>query len=204
MIVVGLVGGIGSGKSTVANLFVELGATTIDADKIGHEILRKREVLDAVREEWGKSVFDENGWIERRELAKIVFSNSPDGKQSLARLEAITHPHIHDELASQLELFRQQHVPIAVLDAPVLLKAGWHLLCDHLVFVDCPLDQRIARVASRGWDASELQRREDSQWPLADKRAACDLVVDNSQGVQRTHLQVNQLVDSWARGRSQD
>ena len=197
MIVVGLVGGIGSGKSTVARHFVELGATAVDADRIGHDVLCRDDVRQEVKNRWGEGVFDENGWIDRSKLAKMVFSRLPDGKQSLNDLEAITHPRIGEVLQDRLARFRLGNVPIVVLDAPVLLKAGWDRFCDHLVFVECPWDQRLARVSTRGWDSNQLREREAAQLPLDDKRARCDAVINNSQDLQQTHLQIEQLFDLW-------
>ena len=92
MKVIGLLGGIGSGKSTIAQQLMELGAHKIDADKVGHEILSDEDVRHAVKNRWGEFVFDENGWIDRARLAKMVFGITEGESSSLADLEAITHP----------------------------------------------------------------------------------------------------------------
>lgn len=193
MKVIGLLGGIGSGKSTVAQCFAELGASKIDADQIGHKVLRRPDVREAVKNRWGSSVFDENGWIDRASLAKIVFRNSSDDVQSLADLEAITHPKINDELQRQFSQFRKEQVPLVILDAPVLLKAGWDRFCDHLIFVDCPWVTRVERVARRGWSADDLKAREATQTPLQVKKDRCGYAIDTSMDHEHVRRQVKDL-----------
>lgn len=190
---IGLLGGIGSGKSTVAQCFVELGASNVDADQIGHEVLLRDDVREAVKKRWGPSVFDENGWIDRAKLARMVFRNSSDNAQALADLEAITHPKINDELQRRFKQFQTDQVPLVILDAPVLLKAGWDRFCDHLIFVDCPWVTRVERVAQRGWSADDLKAREAAQTSLELKKARCDHTIDNSIDQEHVRRQVRDL-----------
>lgn len=193
MKIVGLLGGIGSGKSTVAQCFTEFRASKIDADQIGHEILLRPDVRKAVKNRWGSSVFDENGWIDRPSLARMVFRNSSESAQALADLEAITHPKINDELQRQFRQYQNDQVPLVILDAPVLLKAGWDSFCDHLIFVDCPWTTRVERVAKRGWSAEDLKAREAAQTPLQVKKDRCDFAIDNSMDTEHVRRQVQDL-----------
>lgn len=190
---IGLLGGIGSGKSTVAQCFVELGASNVDADQIGHEVLLRDDVREAVKNRWGTPVFDENGWIDRAKLARMVFRNSSDNARALADLEAITHPKINDELQRRFRQFQTDQVPLIILDAPVLLKAGWDRFCDHLIFVDCPWATRVERVAKRGWSADDLKAREAAQASLELKKSRCDYTIDNSIDPEHVRRQVRAL-----------
>ncbi|MDP2930927.1 MAG: dephospho-CoA kinase, partial [Chloroflexota bacterium] len=122
MKVIGLTGGIGTGKSTVSKFLVELGALVVDADKVGHEVFKPgteawREVVAA----FGKKVLAANGDIDREKLGDIVF-NTPE---SLARLNRIMHPRIKDAIEAQLEEYRRQGTKVVVIEAPLLIEAEW-------------------------------------------------------------------------------
>lgn len=192
---IGLSGGIASGKSTVASMFQRLGATVFDADVIGHEVLKDDAVKQQAREFWGDGVFDDSGEIDRKALAAIVFD--PDnGERELMRLEQITHPRIRQLIMTRLDSVADS-VPAAVLDAALLLKAGWDDMCDRLVFVDCDLTTRLKRAAKRGWSREHYFERQQQQLPLAQKRDASDHVVDSSENLEQTWQQIVQLWKSW-------
>jgi len=199
MKVIGILGGVASGKSFVADCFRELGAATLDGDRIGHEVLRTAEVEQAARDRWGDAIFDDEGHIDRRELAKAVFkdgANGQDASEELAFLESLTHERIGQRLAAEAEQLRQASGhPAAIIDAAVLLKAGWDHLCDSIIFVEVPEDIRKQRAVDRGWAPSELARREQSQLPLEAKRQRADTIIDNSQDRETTRRQVRQY---WA------
>jgi dephospho-CoA kinase len=193
MKIIGLLGGIGSGKSTVAELFRQRGAVVLDADKTGHEVLRLPAVRAAIGGRWGQSVIGPDGEIDRKSLAKIVFAPPPDGPRELAELERITHPEIRSRLRAEIGELASCGTKVVILDAPVLLKAGWNTFCDALVFVDAPLDQRQARATTRGWSVEEFARREASQTPVEEKRRLADFVVDNSGDFGYISSQVERL-----------
>jgi dephospho-CoA kinase len=196
MKLIGLVGGIGSGKSTVAGIFRRLGAGVLDADKVGHEVLRLPAVRAAIGGRWGQAVIGSDGEIDRKSLAKIVFAPPPNGPKELAELERITHPEIRQRLLAEIEKMAGDGLQVAILDAPVLLKAGWQGFCDAIVLVDAPLSQRQARVADRGWTAEELTRREASQESIDEKRQLANFVVDNSRDFEYISAQVERLWQS--------
>jgi dephospho-CoA kinase len=164
MITIGLIGGVASGKSTVAQQFVDCGAVILDADRVGHEVLREPAVIEQLVARWGPQILTTASEISRSAVAKIVFA--PSGEAERQFLNSVTHPRIAARLAAQLEELRQTKCPAAVLDAALLLEAGWDRLCDQVVFVDAPQEQRFARARSRGWDGGELARREAPQLPL--------------------------------------
>jgi dephospho-CoA kinase len=179
---VALIGGVGSGKSALAQwLTHRLRIALIDADAAGHRALLQPGVKEQIRRRFGDAVFDADGNVRRDRLARKVFGTDAAHRSAKRDLEDIVHPVIRGDLRQQIDEARQSAVDIVLLDAAVLLEAEWNPLCDAIVFLDTPVEQRRARVqASRGWSADELARREESQLPLAEKRAAADFVVDNS------------------------
>lgn len=191
--IVGLLGGIASGKSLVAAQLVALGAGLLDADAAGHEVLLRPEVREAIRLHWGDGVFDAAGHVARPALAKLVFADTPEARADLAHLEQITHPLIGEVLRERAVAMAESGTPLIVLDAPVMLKAGWDKLCDHLIFVDSPLEVRRERARTRGWSDAEFAAREARQEPVEEKRRLADFTVDNSGSAGGTNLQITRL-----------
>lgn len=183
---VGLIGGIGSGKSSVADAVAGLlRGTRLDADATGHRALQQPAIRRRLREAFGSEVFDAAGQVIRSQLARKVFGNDAAAAEHRATLNSIVHPWIRAQHLAEIE--RLTHDPdchVILLDAAVLLESGWGNFCDAIAFVDVPLVMRLQRVASRGWDAAELARREASQLTLDEKRHRADIVIDNSRTVQ--------------------
>jgi dephospho-CoA kinase len=193
MITLGLVGGVASGKTTVARHLQQLGAAVIEADKLGHEVLRMPAIRVAVGQRFGSEVIDSDGQVDRRKLAEIVFAPPPAGPAALEQLERLTHPEIGRLAEAELDRLRAAGGPMVVLDAPVLLEAGWDRLCDRIAFVDAPLEVRRGRAAARGWSEAEFAARERAQKSLAEKRRRADFVLDNSGTNEYTQQQVERL-----------
>lgn len=195
MLIIGLAGGVGSGKSFVARCFQELGAVVLDADRIGHEVLDEPEIQKKLTGNWGDQLLS-GGSIDRKKLARIVFGPDADASE-LLRLEEITHPSIRAKLETSLDDLRSGGKnPAVVLDAPIMFRAGWHGFCDKIVFVDTTLRHRQQRTAERGWEANEVEKREARQWPLDKKRSLSTDVIDNTGTLEDTRKQVTRL---WAR-----
>lgn len=191
---IGLLGGIASGKSTVARLLVERGAILLDADVAGHEALLEPAVEAAARARWGDAIFGPDGRIHRPALARIVFAPPPAGPIELAYLESLTHPRIGDRLLRQIDQYAADDKPhVLVLDAPVMLKAGWDRFCDLLLFVDADRSVRLRRALDRGWTAEEFERREAAQEPIEAKRSLADAVIDNSGPVEVMEAQIDEF-----------
>ena len=193
---IGLLGGVASGKSFVARAFAELGAGVLDADRAGHAVLETAAVKAAARGRWGDAIFDGSGEIDRKRLAEIVFAPPPAGPPQREYLERITHPEIGRLLMRQADEMEASGCRAAVLDAPLLLEAGWDQFCDTLVFVDAPRLLRLARARKRGWSEKEFAVREGAQESLDSKRKRADVVVDNSGSPEQTQAQVRRLWDS--------
>ncbi|QDU10231.1 dephospho-CoA kinase [Gimesia aquarii] len=179
---IALIGGIGSGKSAVANKLKTLRSVeVIDADQIGHRILDFPEVQQNIREQFGTAVFDEHGKVNRSVLAKIVFGEETQHQESLKKLEKIVHPEIHRVLEQEiLSAKTTKNVDAILIDAAVILEAGWKELCDQIVFIECPFEQRLKRVTqNRGWSPAELEKRENQQLPLSEKRKLANYIIHN-------------------------
>lgn len=196
MKVIGILGGVASGKSLVANQFRRLGAEVLNADIVGHEVLRETEVITALCERWGDRVLDEHGQINRAEVANIVFAPPPDGPKQLAFLEQITHPRIGQHLRQQIEALSASGVEVVVLDAPVMMKAGWDRLCDQIVFVETERNTRKQRARMRGWTDEAFAAREDAQESLDKKRDVSDCVINNSRSQDETFQQVQEFFNT--------
>lgn len=191
---IGILGGVASGKSVVARRLEELGAEVLDADVVAHEVLREDGVKSALRARFGDRVVGQDGQIDRKAVAKIVFADDDAGRRALADLEAIVHPRIGQRLRRRIDEIQQHGTAKAiVLDAAVMMKAGWHKLCDTMLFVDASPEVRAARAQSRGWSPQEVAAREARQTPVMEKRAIADVVIDNSGSLDDTFAQVDRF-----------
>ena len=171
--IIGLAGGIGSGKTEVARILDGLGCVVADADAIARQALREPEVRDTLVGWWGDDVLDADGEIDRAAVASIAFGDS----QERRRLEALVHPRVE---ARRRELFdaAPPEAPALVIDAPLLFEAGLDAECDAVIFVAADEALRRQRVAgSRGREAAQTHRRAESQLPLDHKPASADYVL---------------------------
>jgi dephospho-CoA kinase len=191
---VGILGGIASGKSFVGEQLERKGAAIVSADRLAHEVLKLDEVKKAARERWGDQIFDGAGEIARDKLAGIVFAPAPAGPRERKVLEELTHPRIGKMVQQEIERIRRQGAAAAiVLDVPLLAESGWNKFCDRIVFVDAAPAVRQQRARCRGWSAEDLARRETVQQSLESKRALADVVLDNSGTAQETQLQIDEF-----------
>ena len=195
--VIGLLGGIGSGKSTVARVFKDLGCVVADADADAHQVLSETEVVEALRERWGDGVVRPDGTPDRREIGRIVF----DDPAERAWLESVVHPRVSMLRKERFEAAPEDATALLV-DAPLILEANLDEECDHLVFIECPIEVRLSRVDStRGWDAEELARREAAQVSLEEKRSRADELIMNTGSLAELEEQVRSIL-SRVRGGS--
>ncbi|MEK6236629.1 MAG: dephospho-CoA kinase, partial [Planctomycetales bacterium] len=160
MKVIGLVGGIACGKSFIADALERLGAGRFDGDRAGHQTLCEPQVKQAVQELWGDEILDQKGEVIRRKLAEIVFAPAPNGPRELKRLEELVHPRIASALDLLLtELRTAGECPAVVVDAALLMEAGWDAQCDEVWFIDVPRETRLRRAKTRGWTEEEFSAR---------------------------------------------
>lgn len=193
--VIGLIGGIGSGKSLVASEFARHGGRVISGDELGHKALQQPEIARQVLEIWGSRVLDESGSVDRRKLGAIVFADTAE----LRKLEQLVFPLIEQGIAGEIDSASEQPgCRFVVLDAAVMLEAGWDRFCDRIVYVDAPREIRLQRLAEqRGWNSEQLAAREKAQMDLNEKRNRVDAVLDNIGTALETGRQVEQLLNGW-------
>lgn len=198
MIRVGLTGGIGSGKSTVARMLAAQGFTVVDADQIAREIMEPGSpVLAEVAREFGEELLLADGSLDRAELARRAFA-SEDATQ---RLNAITHPAIRAESARRLDAAEARGEAAAVYDMPLLVDLGLHESMDLTVVVDVDPEERVRRlVASRGLDEADARARIARQIPDAKRNAAADVIIDNNGPMEGLEPQVEALANRLRAG----
>jgi dephospho-CoA kinase len=194
--VIGIIGGIGSGKSLVAGELVKRGGYLIAGDALGHEALRQADIKDKVLCRFGRDLVDETGEIQRRRLGRKVFADARERRA----LEDLVFPWIGRRMAEEITKARLDPTTrLIVVDAAVMMEAGWDKNCDRVIFVDAPRDMRLQRLQeNRGWSAQEVLDRERSQLPVSDKRRRADAVIDNSQTPARAAEQVEMLLSQWS------
>jgi len=195
--IIGLIGGIGSGKSTVASILTDLGAVVLDADHYAKELLLDSDVRIEIKKTFGDAVFDSEGTINRERLADRVFTHESDR----AKINAIIHPRVR---ARFKELIKTQNSDspgkIIVLDVPLLLGSELKSLCNLILMVRSPLKSRIARVQKeRQWDAKELTRREGFQHSCAQKEAAADVFIENNGTIKELKREVEAFFNDYIR-----
>ena len=191
MVVIGVTGGVGTGKSTVAKMFQALGAVVLDADAMAHQLMEpKRLGWRRVVERFGEDILNEDQSINRRRLAEIVFRDA----QRRRDLEAIIHPQVLRQIKQQLRrLGRSRRVRAVVLDVPLLVEVDAQGMADALVVVTAPRDVQMQRLSHRYGDPEEARVRIAAQMELSAKAALADVVVDNAGTLDATRTQVKRI-----------
>ena len=193
MLVIGLTGGIGTGKSEAARYMVSLGAALIDADQVGHEAYRPhaeawRQVVDA----FGEGILQPSGEIDRRSLGAIVFSDP----EQLARLNGIMHPLMARMVREKIGELQAGGRDVVVVEAALLFEAGWDSLVQEVWVTDAPEEVIILRLAQRnGMSEEEARKRLSSQMSRAERLGRADLVIDNSGEIAEMEKAIDEL---WA------
>ncbi|MCD6175225.1 MAG: dephospho-CoA kinase [Planctomycetes bacterium] len=196
--VIGILGGIGSGKSTVAGCFSELGCAVIDADVMAHAVLDEPDVLEAMAGRWGDEMLDAAGLVDRGRIAERVF----DSQKELDFLNQLVHPRVLERAgvminACQVDL----SVRGIVLDMPLLLEVGWEKKCDFLVFVDCSEDKKWQRIAKNAKiDIEQLKKRENFQISLDKKKQKAHYAIDNNSNKSDIAEQIAQIFSKMMGG----
>jgi dephospho-CoA kinase len=208
--VIGLVGGIGSGKSALARWVAQHAHIEIlDADQLGHQALDDTTLAKLVLDRFPQAANPDytkdtthsnqpNQPIRRAALAEIVFGANPESQSARNDLETIVHPYIRRRLTDLIQQHREQDGCEGILvDAAVLLEAGWDDLCDYVVFVNVPEATRLARIDStRDWTHNQYLDRQASQWPLTRKQDASDSSIDNNRTLEHSGQQLLELIHS--------
>jgi dephospho-CoA kinase len=180
--VIGLCGGIASGKSAVASELERLGAIVIRADQIGHAVLEDPNVKEQLIERFGPSILSpESASLSRPAIAAIVFADHPEAAKHLKFLESVTHPPIRKRIFETLTHLRNQEPPppAIVLDIPLLLESNWQDHCDAVLFVDTPFETRLRRAQQRGWTKEQYCSRQASQMSIEQKKKLSTDIIEN-------------------------
>ena len=193
--VIGIVGGIGSGKSTVARALQQFGGHLISADEIGHAALLEPDIKSKIVARWSESVLDAKGNPDRKKVGRIAFADEKEMKA----LESLVFPYIEQKISEEIANARAHSgVKCIVLDAAIMIETGWRKQCDKVIFVDAPHEVRAARVREkRGWDEAELERRERMQLPLEEKKRHADAIVVNDGDFEKVSRQVKDALEQW-------
>jgi dephospho-CoA kinase len=186
--IIGILGGISSGKSTVAAEFAKLGCKVIDADKIVHDLLQKTGLRKKITTLFGQAILNSVGEIDNQKLAKVVFADT----EKLLSLNKIIHPLVLERTEELIERYNlQSQIKAIVLDMPLLAEVGWAKRCDRLIFVNCKRKIRIDRAKKmKGFDENQIKIRENFQISLDKKASIADNVIDNNSDFQALVRQV--------------
>jgi dephospho-CoA kinase len=201
MLVIGLTGGIGAGKSSVAGLFADLGWAVVDADQVARAVVAAGSpTLELLAETFGDRILDEHGALDRAALGQLVFTppeavtEAGTGPTARERLEAITHPAIAERSRERFDALASEGCSVALYEAALLIETGRHLEMDRLLVVVADEALRVARICQRdGLTERQARERLAAQWPQERKAALADHVIDNSGTLEETRRQVEQV-----------
>jgi dephospho-CoA kinase len=187
-VIIGIMGGMCSGKSTAAGELAKLGCAVIDADEIAHQLLEEENIRANIVQVFGEDVLDKKGKVSRAELAKAAFSDADE----LALLTEILHPPVLVKVEELIAGYSgEQEVKAIVLDMPMLVEVGWEKRCDYVIFIDCEESKRLERAKNEGFfEADEVKKRENLQISLDKKRGIADNVVDNNSDLSSLSKQI--------------
>ena len=179
--ILGLTGGIASGKSTVSAYLAQNGALIIDADLIARQVVAKKSSgLKQIVAKFGGEILTASGELDRKKLGKLVFSN----KELLKALTDITGPLIRAEILREIEAAKKAQVKLVVLDIPLLFETGYQTLCDKVMVVTIPSKLQLERVMKRdNLSAAEARKRIANQLPASKRNELADVLIDNSKSV---------------------
>ena len=186
--IIGILGGIGSGKSSVSRALAKLGCAVIDADHLAHTLLDDPAIQNDILNTFGPSIRSTRGSIDRSALGSVVF-NDPD---ALTRLNRILHPPVLAQTESLIAQYQQNPgIKAIVLDMPLLVEVGWAERCDHILFVDCSPEKRRQRNIKKGiYSEQQWEKRENFQISLDSKRQLADTTLSNNSGFSALVKQV--------------
>ncbi len=200
MKLIGLTGNIASGKSKISEYLKSKGFKIIDADSIGKTVLSIDSVKNKIIRTFGKNIVNDDGSINRRELGRIVFSS----KENLKKLNRITLPILTKLIKRKIGELMKKKVKYAVLDAAILIEAGWHKLVDEVWVVYTDSETQLERLIKReNYSVEEAKNRIDAQLNIEEKLKYADKVIDNSHNWENTKEQIDKILDELFKNETQ-
>jgi len=196
--IIGLTGNIGTGKSTVAWMFEELGVATLNADTIAREVITpKKFAWKKIYERYGRVVLLADDIIDRKALAQIIFQDP--GEREF--LESVIHPHVREEIKHRIGMITKAEEPLLIIEVPLLFEAGWSDIFDAIIVVRCDEELEIKRCAEK-FEISdeEVRLRIAAQLPIEKKVDGADAVIDNNGEIEETRVQVTRLHHQMVKG----
>lgn len=191
MLVIGLTGNIGCGKSSLSNILKNNSLDIIDADIISRDIMNNKDLLNKIFEIFGDDIKKEDGTLNRKELGKIVFNDD----EKLIMLNNITHPAIKNEIKKRIKEIEDNNRNIVVVDAALLIEGNFLDLVDKLVVISCDLDTQLNRIIKRdNITKEEAISRIKSQMDQSEKIKYGDYIIDNSKGIDELNYKANKLI----------
>lgn len=187
MYLIGLTGGMGSGKSTVADCLRSNGIPVIDADVIAHKIMNEESTLDKIHEIFGKNVFDKDGSLNKVKFSSVLFTNIVKRK----KLNEFVHPKVWTEMMNETEKYVTKGSKVIFLDVPLLIESGWHTRVNETWLVKADYNERIERLSLRtNLSTEEIKKRIEIQMPESEKEEYADKIINNDGTIEETGKQV--------------
>lgn len=188
--IIGITGSIGSGKTTVSSLFKKYGFSVINADEIGHEVIKKNSIAyKKIIKAFGNGILDKNKNIDRKKLGSIAFNDH----KKLKKLNSITHPIIFAEIKNQTKKIKNRNMAKIIIDAPLLLETKAKNLVDKVIVVKCDMKSILKR--NKKFTREKIERILKSQMPLKEKIKHADFVADNGKNLKYLEKQVKEVVE---------
>lgn len=214
--IVGVVGGVASGKSVATETLAELGGRVLNADAIAHQVLEQPEVIDQLVDRFGGTVLEREDEqdptkrkLDRKRIAKLVFGETPEHQSNKDFLESVVQTRVRQQLLRELSEWKQINQDSAsqthgskrlhkflVLDIPLLFERGWDEHCDTILMIDTPEERRRAFAMARGWTEAEWRVREINQMPIVEKRARATDVITNDKGLEQLKNRIRKWYES--------
>lgn len=192
MLILGLTGNIGCGKSRLSEIFISNDIDVIDADKVSRDIMEDKDFLDVIFKEFGDTIKNNDGTLNRKSLGKLVFSDN----KKLKRLNLLTHPKIKSVILERLDLLRDKGKTISVIDAALLIEHNYLSMLDKLVLITCDLEEQIKRVQNRDEiTKEEALNRINSQMNQNEKVKFADYIIDNSGSLDELKEKAYKFMD---------
>jgi dephospho-CoA kinase len=186
-LIVGLTGGFGVGKSSVAQRFKNLGAEVIDADEIAHDAMKKGSpVFDPIIELFEEALHPGGKKMDREKIAEIVFNDPKKRKE----LEAVIHPYVYEKIKERIEVSERR---VILVEVPLLFEAGFEALCDKIVVVTCNSTVKMKRLKRKKFTEQEVRAREQAQMAEALKAQKGNFIIDNSKSIYQTQREIERL-----------